>query len=169
MLSRIDLNELKYKPELLWESEYDYLPELVGILNPIVRRLMQHKGMNFEKALLVIYGDIEIYTKIADWEGYGWETLPQEYYERYAEKAGLKPFPANRKLEWFPYDEEHEAFILALETARRNLKEPNADVFWFMNESRLMYIWDTYGKTGSSVEYLTKTMEGLCLKYKRKD
>lgn len=48
------------------------------------------------------------------------------------------------------------------------IKEP-ADVFWFMNESRLMYIWDTYGKTGSSVEYLTKTMEGLCLKYERKD
>lgn len=150
------------KPEPLWKDDYDYIPYLARMINFVVRKLLKHQGMDFKKALELIYEGQTIYLLMADWKEIGWEIPPGLYYRWYREEAGLPQIEDATKPQLVPFDLEHENLIVAIETVWRRLGYKESDVFWWSNEKVIEEAWTTLGRNSASSKEIEEYLKSNC-------
>lgn len=125
----------------MWKDEMDYVEYLSKMIGAVVRRLMDHSEFDFFGALSLVYGENDIYDRMADYEHYGWEPFYDEYYRMFVKSVGMEPI---REEPAVPSEvgDVHMAYIEALETARRRLGYPSANLFWAGYKDVLVAIWN---------------------------
>lgn len=158
-MTKRDPSTFRYiPPKPMWKDEMDYVEYLSKMVGAVVRRLMDHSEFDFFGALSLVYGENDIYDRMADYEHYGWEPFYDEYYRMFVESVGMEPI-----LEELAVPSEmgdvHMAYIEALETARRRLGYPSANSFWVGWKGVLSTIWTKgFSRKDSKWEF-ERTME----------
>lgn len=162
-LKKVDFSKFRYeKSELLWKDDYDYIPYLARMINFVVRKLLKHQGMDFKKALELIYEGQTLYQLMADWKEIGWEIPPGLYYRWYREEAELPQIEDATRPQLVPFDLEHENLIVAIETAWRRLGYKESDAFWWINEKVIGEAWTTLGRSSASAKEIEEYLKANC-------
>lgn len=156
---KVDFSRFKYeKQEPLWKDVFGYIPYMAEKTNAIIRLLLLHPGVDFNRALSIIYGHSEIFRLLSDWRNVGWDISHQEYYRRYRIAEGLAPLKESPVV-LSPYDDEQEMFLVALENARNRLGYEDSNVFWERYKDKIDRVWTSMGTKGFSSEEMESYLE----------